>query len=92
MPAPICVQCQVEMRCKLNDQPVNDLAVGNFPATYWLGDLMECPCCAFEIVLGFGRELSSVAGHPNKSIAFARDAKQRQQYAHRFRKIDISKE
>ena len=79
MPTPICVKCQVEMRCKLNGQLVNDLDVGNFPATYWLGDLIECPCCANQVVVGFGHQLRSVVEHPNDSIAFAKDASQHSQ-------------
>ena len=57
MKRPICVRCRVEYRCTKNDQLVNDAAIGNFPATYWFGDLFACPRCGSEIVVGRGQKL-----------------------------------
>ena len=53
MPAPICVKCQVEMRCEKNGQLVNDVRVGQLPPTFWASDLFACPCCGIVIAMGF---------------------------------------
>ena len=94
MPAPICVECQVEMRCKENDKLVNDVTSGCFPSTCWLGDMFECPVCFSEIVLGFGAEigveqldhLRSVGLIHKPSMTFAREPRQLQEYADQFKK------
>lgn len=51
MPAPICVQCRIEMRCVLNGQLVHDPRIGAFAETWWIGDKFGCPNCEREIVL-----------------------------------------
>ena len=55
MLTPICCRCRVTMRCVRNDFPVRDGAFGNFPSTYYSGDLWKCPHCEAEIVTGLGR-------------------------------------
>ena len=94
MPAPICVQCQLEMRCQQNDYLVNDLHTLNLGSTYWLGDLFKCLKCHAEIVVGFGREMdelkmfqlrkSGVACHD--SIVFAHELSQLEKFPSQFRK------
>jgi hypothetical protein len=49
------------MRCRKNDFPVRDPAVGDFLSTYWLGDLWECPGCGTQIVTGFGMSLGNLS-------------------------------
>ena len=70
MPRPICVKCHVEMRCRKNNFPVHDPAVGDFPSTYWLGDLFACPGCGTQIITDFG-----VAIHPSRVTGYVRDEK-----------------
>lgn len=52
---PICVECQMEMRCTKNEQQVKDRASGVFPATYWSGDEYTCQSCGMRIVTSFGQ-------------------------------------
>lgn len=59
MPRPICVSCACEMVCKENDYAVRDAEVGDFPSTCWLGDRFSCPQCNHQIVVGFGRGMTS---------------------------------
>jgi len=94
MPSPICVQCQLVMRCEKNDRLVNDVRAGDLPATYWLGDLFKCPKCHTEIMVGFSREYdelemlqlrkNGIADHD--SLAFARDLPQLDKFASQFKK------
>ena len=89
MPAPICVKCQVEMRCEKNEQFVNDIRVGSFRATHWAGDRFACPCCDAEIVIGFGWGMSESAHreegrNPDDSITFAYSPDQLQKYPEQF--------
>ena len=51
---PICMSCGVVMKCKKNGFLVKDPQAGNFPSTYWRGDLYKCPTCGVEIVSGTG--------------------------------------
>ena len=57
MSRPICVNCKKEYQCKKNEQVVNDKAFGAFPATFWMGDLWECPTCKHQVVTGRGKTL-----------------------------------
>ncbi len=94
MPAPICVQCQMTMRCEKNDRLVNDVRAGNFPPTYWLGDMFRCQKCHTEIVVGFGIEMDDVTvadlrayrALSGDSMCFAYSPEQREQYADQFEK------
>ena len=94
MPAPICVQCQMTMRCEKNDRLVNDVCAGDFSPTYWLGDMFRCPKCHTEIVVGLGIEMDDVtvanlrAGGAlsGDSMCFAYSPEQREQYADQFEK------
>jgi hypothetical protein len=61
---PICVQCKVAMRPHKNGQRVKDPAVGEFPSTYWCGDIWKCPGCSCKVMTGFG---SSIA-NPNEDF------------------------
>ena len=56
---PVCVKCQREMIPIQNEFLVKDEATEKFPATYWYGDLYECPSCNNKIVTGFGQPLKS---------------------------------
>ncbi len=94
MPAPICVKCQLEMRCAQNDRIVNDVRAGDFPSTYWRGDLFRCPQCNTEVVVGFGREMGELAvermrkngAASSDSLVFAHEPQQLQKYADQFEK------
>ncbi len=94
MPAPICVKCQVEMRCEKNDRLVNDVRAADFPPTYWLGDLFRCPKCHTEIVVGFGGEMDDVTVEnlreggalSGDSMCFAYSPGQREHHADQFEK------
>jgi hypothetical protein len=55
-PAPICVNCNQEMRCSKNRRVVHDPKAGAFPETYWIGDEYECPVCKNKIVTGFAQK------------------------------------
>jgi predicted RNA-binding Zn-ribbon protein involved in translation (DUF1610 family) len=66
MPAPICVPCRREMRCKQNEVMVNDPPSPGFPATYWYGDVFKCPRCGHEIVTGFGVGMAHEDLTPNE--------------------------
>lgn len=55
-PSPICVNCNQEMQCERNGRIVHDPKVGDFPATYWVGDEFKCPLCQHSIVVGFARK------------------------------------
>lgn len=57
-PTPICVKCQLEMRCIKNNRPVADPSAASGPSTYWLGDEYECPECHNRIVTGFGAPMT----------------------------------
>ena len=91
MPAPICVKCQMTMRCERNEQLINDVTTGQFPASYWSGDLFECPVCAnaFVVVqtMAFARtaaEQRMLRRNPDESITFAYSPEQREKYADQF--------
>lgn len=56
---PICFPCKLEMTCEKNEVMVKDKAVGQFPSTYWYGDLYECPGCGARIVTGLGRAMEA---------------------------------
>lgn len=88
MPAPICVKCRVQFRCQKNDAMVNDVSAGNFPSSYWMGDLFECPVCHTEIVTGFGRPMSAELWERGfsamGSITFAHEPAQLEQFAAQF--------
>lgn len=50
---PVCVKCQVEMRCK--ESGVGCLDMANFgPYKLWDSDLYECPKCGYQVLTGFG--------------------------------------
>jgi len=55
-PAPICVDCHVEMRCIKNHTLVRDVAISGFPSTYWIADQFQCQGCHHRIVIGFARK------------------------------------
>ena len=57
MGRPICVNCKQEYQCKKNDQIVNDKSFDGFPATFWMGDLWECPTCKHQVVTGRGKSI-----------------------------------
>ncbi len=91
MPAPICVKCQVEMRCEKNEQLVNDVTAGQSPASYWSGDLFECRACDAAVVvvgvvsLGMLSEGRVMRDRKlGESITFAYSPEQREQYADQF--------
>jgi len=89
MPAPICVKCQVEMRCKKNNTLVNDVRVGRFQSIYWLGDLFECLVCSSSIVVGLKRGMSAKVVteegfNRSESITFAYSLEQREKLADQF--------
>ncbi len=94
MPAPICVKCQLEMRCEQNDYLVNDVRAADFPPTFWLGDLFRCPQCGTEIVVGFGHEMSELKmlrlreldAASEDSLVFAHEAHQLHRYSDQFAK------
>lgn len=93
MPAPICVKCQVEMRCKKNEQLVNDVTVRQFPSSYWVGDLFECQACLASFVVVNVASLGTLAEdrrmrdrNVGESITFAYSPEQREQYADQFTK------
>lgn len=96
MPAPICVSCQLEMRCEQNERFVNDVRAGNFQPTYWLGDLFRCPKCHAEIVVGFGAAMdeAKILRMQRKklialqiSITFARNLSQLSEFASQFKGV-----
>ena len=84
------------MRCEKNEQLVNDVSAGNFPATYWAGDLFECPTCRVSFVVvyqaaarqaGVAAEVQRQRGrNTDSSITFAYSPEQREQYADQFAK------
>ena len=93
MPAPICATCQIEMICKQNDKLVNDVRAANFPSTYWLGDLFECPVCHSGIVVGFGREISAeqaaaIGFDTTASMTFAHEPAELQRFAEQFERSE----
>lgn len=95
MPAPICVKCQVEMRCEKNGQLVNDVRAGQcLPSTYWASDLFACPCCGIEIATGFQNKGTSwleqrrLGGDVDSSITFASGPGQLEEFADQFEKGD----
>jgi len=57
MSRPICVNCKREYQCKKNEQLVNDKSFEGFPATFWMGDLWECPACKHQVVTGRGKSI-----------------------------------
>ena len=54
---PICVSCQLSMRCAKNEFMVKDPETPQSPSTIWSGDRFECPSCEASIVTGFGVKL-----------------------------------
>lgn len=55
---PVCVKCQVEMRCR--ESGVGCLDMANFgPYKIWDSDFYECPKCGYQILTGFGKEAMS---------------------------------
>jgi hypothetical protein len=61
MIAPICVDCNQEMKCSKNARVVHDPQVGGFPETYWVGDEFECPVCHNKVVTNFGEKVAKEA-------------------------------
>jgi len=57
MPRPICVACQVEMRCIKNDFYAV-LMANEPPEPYqiWASDKWACPKCGIEILTGFAQK------------------------------------
>ena len=53
--APICVDCQIEMRPAKNGFVV-ELMAADRPYQKWSTDKWACPNCSFEVVVGFGRQ------------------------------------
>lgn len=98
MPAPICVECQVECVCQKNEQLFHDVKTDEWPSTYWLGDVFECPCCKWRVAIGFGvnvnsqrmKQLWELARNPNNSICFAHTKEQLDEYADQFPAISGS--
>lgn len=45
------------MKVLKNDFLVADREASGFPATYWYGDLYECPVCSTQIATGFGAQM-----------------------------------
>ena len=56
---PICRKCCREFMPIKNDVMVKDKAVGNYPSTYWSGDLYKCPGCGAQIITGFGTGMTA---------------------------------
>ncbi len=93
MPEPICVLCQMTTRCEKNEQLVNDVTAGQFPPSYWSGDLFQCPVCKASFVVIQVTVPSHTADeqrlrgrNPDESITFAYIPEQREQYADQFAK------
>jgi hypothetical protein len=63
MRQPICVKCQVSLKCIKTGVDVEAMAA-DMPYQIWSGDLFECPSCHVEIVSGFGQQ--PVAEHFQK--------------------------
>lgn len=51
----VCVECQIELRCKTNGVLLVEAATWGF-MTLRDADLWHCPECGFEIVLGAGEQ------------------------------------
>ena len=52
---PICVDCQILMRCEKNDYKV-----GLSKTSCIYGDMYICPECASAIVVGFGKTIDAI--------------------------------
>jgi len=53
MPRPVCVKCQIQMRCEKNGVGLLELATPNRPYKIWSSDLFRCPVCGFEVLTGY---------------------------------------
>lgn len=53
---PVCVLCQVEMRCSKNGRIVKSESHGE--VGYFRGDEYACPKCGVRVIVGFGLPLS----------------------------------
>jgi hypothetical protein len=53
MRAPICVTCQVQMRCQKTGVDV-ELMAGDMPYQIWSADLFACEKCGISVISGFG--------------------------------------
>lgn len=53
MMAPVCVPCQVQMRCKKTGIDV-ELMAGAEPYQIWNADLFACESCGVQVVTQFG--------------------------------------
>lgn len=49
---PVCVLCQVEMRCSKNGRVVKSESHGE--VGYFRGDEYACPKCGLRVIVGFG--------------------------------------
>lgn len=68
MPRPICVKCEIELRCTKNSFLVRDPESGIAKPTYWSGDKFTCPSCSIEVVVGFGAPMDSEMGESMLSV------------------------
>ena len=55
MRQPICVNCQVSLRCVKTGVDIEAMA-GTMPYQIWSGDLFECPGCGVRVISGFGSQ------------------------------------
>ncbi len=60
---PVCVKCNVELKAETNGVGLVDMTnFGEYKV--WDSDLYKCPCCGYEIIVGFGCQ--AVAEHFEK--------------------------
>ena len=61
--APVCVDCQIEMRC-IKNAIVMELMCSDRPYRKFHADKWGCPNCSIEVVVGFAFKPSAEASLP----------------------------
>lgn len=57
MKQPLCVKCQVYLKCEKNEVRVlQTWSEEKKPDVVYYADLFKCPKCGYEIITGFGWE------------------------------------